>query len=136
VALRRVLTARGAQDRGALLRLLARELGRVRLGPRLRRQLGSVLAAAARRGVIRTADGAVFLAWPSYHEAARDAQKSAFLAALGRAWVSRDEAMTRAARFGGFGRVSPKMRVVFASLINGLLRERRLEASGDCIRRA
>ena len=135
MALRRVLVVHGAQDRAALLRLIARELGYARLSARLSRELGSVLAVAGRRGVVQTVAGEVSLAWSSYHEASRDEQKSAFLAAIGRSWATREEAMTRAARYSGFGRVSPKMRALFASLINGLLRERRLDASGDRIRR-
>jgi hypothetical protein len=130
-----VLVVHGAQDRAALLRLIARELGYARLSSRLSRELSSVLAVAGRRGVVQTIVGEVSLAWSSYHEASRSVQKSAFLAALGRTWATREEAMTRAARYGGFGRVSPKMRALFASLINGLLRECRLEAMADRIRR-
>ena len=71
----------------------------------------------------------------SLHDATRDSQKNTFLAALGRTWASREEAMTLAARYLGFSRVSPEMRAQYASLIKGLLRERRLESSANQIRR-
>jgi hypothetical protein len=135
IALRRILKTTGSLSHDDLLHQLCTELGFKRLGPRLNKELSSVITTAGRRGIVQTIQGEIHLDWHTYHEAPRDVQKTVFLAALGRTWVTRDDAMTLAARYGGFARVSPPMQALFGSLINGLLRERRLEASGTRIRR-
>lgn len=66
----------------------------------------------------------------------RDTLKDQFLAALdGRNWQEREAAIVAFARWLGFRRTGPKIEEAAASLINGLLREGRMEKDGSRIRR-
>lgn len=60
----------------------------------------------------------------------RDFLKQQFLAAIGRAWIERDDAVREFCRWMGFARTGPVIEDTARSLINGLLREGRLEADG------
>jgi hypothetical protein len=61
----------------------------------------------------------------------RNFLKRQFLAAIGRNWVDRDTATRDFCRWLGFARTGPIIEDSTRSLINGLLRERRLEAGRD-----
>lgn len=71
------------------------------------------------------------------HEADdRDGLKDQFLAALdGRNWQEREAAIVAFARWLGFRRTGQKIEEAAASLINGLLREGKLEKDGSRVRR-
>src|SRR5262249_12345720 len=67
----------------------------------------------------------------------REHLKSQFLASLPiYQWVERDDAVRTFARWMGFRRTGPSIVECTRSLINGLLREDRLEREGTTIRRA
>ena len=53
-----------------------------------------------------------------------------YSAATGRHWIAREDAIRAFARWGGIGRVGPVIDETARSLINGLIREGRLEADG------
>ena len=53
----------------------------------------------------------------------------------GRSWMERDEAIRRFAVWLGFRRASPFIDGATRSVINGLIRDGRLEARGSLIRR-
>ena len=65
----------------------------------------------------------------------RDFLKDQFLASIGRPWVEREEAVRAFTRFMGFRRAGEKIQDTVRSLINGLIREDRLESDGQLIRR-
>ena len=66
----------------------------------------------------------------------RDFLKEQFPASLGgRTWHECDEAIRAFARWLGFRRTGPVLDETARSLINGLLREGRLESQGSQIRR-
>jgi hypothetical protein len=78
--------------------------------------------------------GELSLLCRSIEEYERDFLKDQFLASLGRTWTERDEAAQGFARWLGFTRTGPAIKETVRSLINGLIRERRLESESDQIR--
>jgi len=118
-----------------LLQGLARELGYGRLGANIKRQLNSVIRSAAIRGLITSSSNGISITIGSLHDATRETLKDVLLAAMGKTWHDRAEVAGTLTAHAGFGRVSAKTRQLTASLVSGLIRERRLESNGDKIRR-
>jgi hypothetical protein len=110
-------------------------LGFKRLGPLIKVTLASGLLSAARRGILKNEAGELSLLYRSIEDYDRDFLKSQFLASLGRTWVDRDEAARAFSRWLGFTRTGPAIQETVRSLINGLIRERRLESESVRIRR-
>jgi hypothetical protein len=66
----------------------------------------------------------------------REFLKVQFLASIGRSWIERDDAIQNFCRWMGFRRTGQIIDETARSVINGLLRESRLEANGpNLIRR-
>jgi len=68
----------------------------------------------------------------------RDFMKDQFLAAVsqrGHLWIEREEASRIFAHWLGFRRTGSQIQDTVKSLINGLIRDQRLESEGTCIRR-
>ena len=103
-----------------------------RLGPD---GLESHLATAARRGIVRTERGRLFLATRSIEDYGRDELKDQIVA-VADGWIEREDAVRAAARRLGFRRIGRRIRAAFASAINGALRQGRLEVDRSLIRRA
>lgn len=118
-----------------MLRALARALGYQRLGARVRETLSDDLLTAVRRGILKNDRGELSLEARSIGDYHRDFLKTQFLASLGRIWTSRDDATRAFARWLGFARTGSAIADTVRSLINGLLREGRLERDADQIRR-
>lgn len=105
----------------------------------IRQLLDNLLRTCVRRGILQNESGTLSLRYRSlaeYEQDDRDSLKSQFLASLeGRQWVEREEATSALARWMGFKRTGSRIEEVTGSLINGLLREGRLERDGSRIRR-
>ncbi|MBL9159172.1 MAG: hypothetical protein JNJ70_16950 [Verrucomicrobiales bacterium] len=126
-----------ARDRASALRELARLLGHQRLGPRVRLSLESALRTAVRRGILQNVRGELSLYARSVTDCDAAFLKSQFLAAIGRAWITRQEASRCFARWLGYRRTGPHLETSARSCINSLLRSGHLEKNGsDWIRRA
>jgi hypothetical protein len=69
------------------------------------------------------------------HDYPRELLTNALLAAMGRAWIERDEAIKAAARHLGFRRTGSAIRDAFKSVINGAIRRGLLEYDGALIRK-
>ena len=124
------------RDRESAIDALARELGYQRTGPRIREELDNALRIAVRRGVLENERGTLRLLVRSVENYERDFLKEQFLASLSsRGWVERDEAIRGFARWMGFRRTGPAIEETTRSLINGLIREGRLESDSGQIRR-
>jgi|CXWL01.1.fsa_nt_gi SAM-dependent methyltransferase len=136
-ALRDVLDASpgSSLDREACLRALARALGFQRLGPRLRETLEGHLLAAARRNVATTRDAQVTLATRTITDYDPAALESQLLAALGTAWLDRDEALRAFARRLGFRRTGKRIREALEDAIKAAASRGRVEVDGDQLRR-
>ena len=115
---------------------MARTLGFQRTGTRIREELDNAIHTAALRRVLVSEGGLLRLAARSIEQYERAFLKDQFLASLsGRQWIERDEAIRRFARWMGFKRTGQAIDDAARSLINGLIRDGRLESDNDRIRR-
>lgn len=133
-AIRRLFNDGESRDRETALRDLATILGFKRLGPVIKETLASGLLSATRRGILKNERGELSLLCRSIEDYERDFLKDQFLASLGRNWTERGEAGRAFARWLGFTRTGHAIKGTVRSLINGLVRERRLESESDQIR--
>ena len=128
----------GEISRRELITRTARELGYGRAGKNIAATLHGHLKAAVRRGIARAENGTLFLKATSITDYERDFLKEQFLAALSAessGFVDRSIAIRAWARWMGYSRTGPVIEQTARSLINGLLRECRLEARQQQIRR-
>lgn len=133
--IRQVFSAGGSREREAAMREVALTLGFQRLGSRIREILNTDFLTAVRRGILVNENGVLSLGAKDLRDYDRNSMKSDFLGAIGRAWIERDEATRLFARWLGYARTGPIIEDTARSLINGLIREGRLEKDGDRIRR-
>ncbi len=137
--IRKLFNVGAVRERDAAIDDLARALGHQRTGKNIRETLDNALRTAVRRGILDNESSYLKLRYRNIeqHEADdRDALKEQFLASLaGRAWSARDDAIQAFARWMGFRRTGATIDETVRSLINGLLREHRLESDGSQIRR-
>jgi hypothetical protein len=133
--IRQVFSTGVCRDREIALHVIAETLGYGRLGPVIRETLETDLLAAARRGILNRGGSKLSLLCRSIGDYDRAFLKDQFLASLGRTWTDRDDACRSFARWLGFARTGPAITATARSLINGLLREGRLETDGRNIRR-
>jgi hypothetical protein len=125
------------REREMAIDALARELGYQRTGARIHEELDNALRTAVRRGILASDRGNVCLFARVIEQYDRDFLKEQFLASLlGRQWIEREDAVRGFARWMGFRRAGPAIEDTARSLINGLLREDRLESDGSQIRRS
>lgn len=134
----RLLFADGHErERETAIEALARELGYQRTGGQIHDELDNALRTAARRGIVTSEHGTVCLFVRTIEQYDREFLKEQFLASLlGRQWIEREDAIRAFARWMGFRRTGPAIEDSARSLINGLLREDRLESDGSQIRRS
>ena len=134
--IRQVFSEGPPRERDAAIRDVARAVGYRRTGARIHAILHTDLLTAVRRGILENTGGALRLLARSITDFDRDFLKQQFLAAIGRPWIDRDTATRDFCRWLGFARTGPLIEDTARSLIHGLLREGRLEASGaELIRR-
>jgi hypothetical protein len=134
--IRQLFSDSQARDRDTAIHEVAAALGYQRVGPRIREILHTDLLTAVRRGILQNQNGQLSLLARDLRDYQRDFLKENFLSAIGRAWIERAEAIQAFARWLGFSRTGSVIEETGYSLINGLLRERRLEADKSQIRRA
>jgi len=114
---------------------IAKELGYDRVGSRIEEILDSDIRTAVKRGILENERGTLKILCKTIEGYEREFLKDQFLASIGRPWVEREEAVRAFTRFMGFRRAGEKIQDTVRSLINGLLREDRLESDGQMIRR-
>jgi hypothetical protein len=124
------------RDRDTAIRDVAAALNYQRVGPRIREVLHTDLLIAVRRGILQNQNGQLSLLARDLRDYQRDFLKENFLSAIGRVWIERADAIQAFARWLGFSRTGSVIEETGYSLINGLLRDRRLEADKSQIRRA
>ena len=109
---------------------VARALGYGRVGHRIQDVLYTDLLTAVRRGILDNVEDELILLARSIAGYDRDFLKRQFLASIGRSWIERDDAIQNFCRWMGFRRTGQIIDETARSLIQGLLRESRLEADG------
>jgi hypothetical protein len=125
-----------AQERGAAIAKLAREIGYERDDTRIHEAIDDTIRTAVRRGILENIGGNLKIAAKSIEQYEREFLKEQFLASLGGAtWTQRDDAIRTFARWLGFRRTGPAIDETARSLINGLIRETRIESEGTAIRK-
>jgi hypothetical protein len=127
-AIRQVFSDGLARERESAMRDVARELGFDRTGSRIQERLNGELIAAARRGIVANKGGDLTLAARNIDDYGREYLKTLFLSDMGTTWWDREEAINRAARYLGFTRTGARIYDYFKSIINGLIRDGRLES--------
>jgi AIPR protein len=96
----------------------------------------AVIQTAVRRGILQSRDGGFALLARNFSNYEREMLKDQFSACLdGNKWIERNECIPRFARWLGFRRTGPNIEEAARSVINGLIREDRLEKMGSQIRR-
>jgi len=133
----RELFSRGeARKRNEVIVELARQLGYRRTGSRIKQELENVIRTAVRRGILETRADKLALCAHSIGEYEREFLKEQFLSSMpSRSWADRDESIRAFARWLGFRRAGSNIEETAKSLINGLIRDARLESDGAQIRR-
>ena len=135
--IRQVFSDGQPRNRQDAIREVAQALGYGRVGHRINDVLQTDLLTAVRRGILDNVEDELILLARSIADYDRDLLKRQFLAAVGRSWIERDQAVQNFCRWMGFRRTGPIIDETARSLIQGLLRESRLEADGpNLIRRS
>jgi hypothetical protein len=138
--IRQLFADNAKRDRDDTIAELARTLGYQRTGKNIRETLDNALRTAVRRGILENDSDGLKLGYRTieqFEAGDRDRLKDQFLASLnGGAWIEREDAMVAFSRWLGYRRTGSRIIETGASLINGLLREHRLESDGTRIRRA
>ncbi len=129
-AIRQVFSDGQPRTRQYAIREVAQALGYGRVGHRINDVLQTDLLTAVRRGILDNVEDELILLARSIADYDRDLLKRQFLAAVGRSWIERDQAVQNFCRWMGYRRTGPIIDETALSLIQGLLRESRLEADG------
>jgi len=125
------------RQRDAVIEALAREVGLQDAGSRIRKAIDHALRIAIGRNILANEHGALRLSARNIEQYERNLLKEQFLASLsGRPWIERDDAIRTFARWMGFRRTGRSIDETVRSLVNGLVREKRVERDGSRIRRA
>jgi hypothetical protein len=130
---RQVFSDGQPRNRQDAIREVARALGYGRTGHRIQDVLRTDLLTAVRRGILDNVEDELILLARSIAGYDRDFLKLQFLASIGRSWIERDDAIQNFCRWMGFRRTGQIIDETARSVINGLLRESRLEADGPVL---
>ena len=128
--IRSVFSAGGSRDRDQAIRDVAHALPIRRVGSRVRDQLNKDLFTAVLRGVLQNDDGEYTLLCRSIDQYTREHLVEILLTAMGSTWLTRDEAVTAAARHLGFRRTGKDIQAAFKSAINSAIRSGSIERDG------
>jgi hypothetical protein len=135
-AVRQLFNDGTVRNRDSAIGDLAGQVGFARMGSRIRESLDNAVRTAMRRGILENNGSGLRIHARSLEEYDRSFLKEQFLASLrGKAWTDRDDAVQGFARWMGFRRTGSTIADTARSLINGLIREERLESDGSRIRR-
>jgi hypothetical protein len=125
------------RERDAVIDALARELGYHDAASRIHTAVENALRTAIGREVLAREGGALRLSARNIEQYDRNLLKEQFLASLsGKPWIERNDAIRAFARWMGFRRTGRSIDDTARSLINGLVREKRVERDGSRIRRS
>jgi hypothetical protein len=137
ICLVRSLFSDGAEyERDTAISKLASQIGLERTNSPIRAEIDGVLRSAEQRGILESSGEVLQLHARSIGDYSRDHLKLQFLASLPESnWIERDDAIRAFARWMGFRRTGSAIDETARSLINGLLRDDRLESMRSKIRK-
>ena len=125
-----------AMQRDVVVKQLSLALGYERVGQRVKERLDNSIRTAVRRGVLLNDAGELSVNCRSIADYSKEELKTQFLASLPQStWKEREDSIRDLARWLGFRRAGPTIDERVRSIINGLIREDRLESFGNLIRR-
>ena len=135
--IRQVFRGSETRSRQDVIAALRTCLGNPRFNYQAREELDNVIRTAIRRNILEDRGDGLALCTRSIVDYKRGWLKDQLVASMhGRGWTERDESIARFARWLGFRRTSPFIDEAAKSVVNGLIRDGRLEARGSLIRRA
>jgi AIPR protein len=115
---------------------LEAQIGDQSRGNQIQEELDNAIRTAVRRGILENKHDGLVLFTRSIADYNRDFLKDQFAASMqGHAWTEREYSIRRFARWLGFRRTGPFIEQSARSVINGLIRDGRLESNGSQIRR-
>jgi hypothetical protein len=110
--------------------------GGQRLDDQVREELDNGIRTAVRRGILENRGDGLSLFTRNIGDYERGVLKDQFVAAMqGHAWAERNDSIRRFSRWLGFRRTGPSIDDTARSVINGLIRDGKLESNGSQIRR-
>ena len=134
--LRQLFNGRGPRSREEIIAELSKLSDRQGGGAAAYEEAASAVRTAVRRQILESNGDTLTVATNSILNYERDDLKDHFLASLqGRGWIEREDSLPGLARWLGFKRTGKSIEDIGKSLINGLIREGRLESRGSEIRR-
>ena len=102
----------------------------------VREEFENGIRTAVRRGILESRENGLALAARNIADYQRDFLKDQFVAAMqGHAWAEREDSIRKFSRWLSFRRTGPSIYETARSVINGLIRDGRLESNGSQIRR-
>jgi hypothetical protein len=134
--IRLVFGEKGAMDRETAIKQLSLAEGHQRAGKLIKERWDNAIRTAVRREVLENDCDSLRLKHRDIDDYTRDELKTQFLASLeGHAWKDRNQSIRDLAHWLGFAKAGPKLDEAVRSVINGLLREDRLEGDQTRVRR-
>jgi hypothetical protein len=134
--IRQLFSGSEVRDPGDLADNLAQALGHGAVTEHLAYQLSEAITVALRRGILERREEGVAILARSIDDYERHFLKDQFVASQENgSWIDREDGIRRMARWLGFKRTGPSIELIAKSVINGLIREGRIESKGTQIRR-
>jgi hypothetical protein len=134
--IRLVFGEKGPMDRETAIKQLSLAEGHQRAGKLIKERWDNAIRTAVRREVLENDGDSLRLKRRDIDDYTRDELKTQFLASLeGHAWKDREQSIRDLAHWLGFAKAGPKLDEAVRSVINGLLREDRLEGDQTRVRR-
>jgi hypothetical protein len=136
LSIRQLFNGSGARSREEIITELARLSGYSRTSARIREEMENTIRTAVRRGILESSGEGLAIHAHTIGEFDKEFLKDQFLASMrGRGWTEREDGIRMFARWLGYRRTGPWIDDAARSLINGLIRQSRLESDGTRIRR-
>lgn len=136
LSIRQLFNGSGVRSRDDIITELARLSGYSRTSARIREDMENTIRTAVRRGILVSNEDGLAIQAHTITEFDKEFLKEQFLASMrGRGWTERDDSIRMFARWLGYRRTGPWIEEAARSLINGLIRQSRLESDGTRIRR-
>lgn len=135
IRIRQLFSGSEVRDPEELVADLAAGLGHTTVTEHLAYQLTEAINVAVRRGILERREEGLAIMARSIDDYERHFLKDQFVASQENgSWIDREDSIRRMARWLGFKRTGPSIELIAKSVINGLIREGRIESNGSQIR--